>query len=113
MRVNRRGCRFRSSSSSYASSRTRRANAIRLESGDQAIDSTPSLPSVSRRGSPPFAGSTYSSPCAFSSSPSRLETNASQPPSGDQRGEESARLPNVSLLGSSEPSTGATQIADR
>jgi len=57
-RVNRRGGRRRSSSSSYASSRTRRVKAILRESGDQAIDSTPSLPSVSRRGSPPSAGST-------------------------------------------------------
>jgi hypothetical protein len=105
--LNRRGARRLSSSSSYASSRTRRAKAIRRESGDHAIDSTPSLPSVSRRSSPPSTGRTYSSPCAFSSSPSRLETNASQCPSGDQRGEWSLRSPEVNCLGSSVPSSGA------
>ena len=86
---------------------------MRRESGDHAIASTLSSPWVSRRGSPPSAGRTYSSPCAFSSSPSRLETNASHRPSGDQRGELSLRPPAVSCLGSAEPSSGASQIVAR
>ena len=57
-RVKRRGLRFRSSSSSYASSGTRAVNAIRRESGDQTGASAPSFVSVSLRGSPPSAGMT-------------------------------------------------------
>ena len=46
-RVSRRGARFLSSSSSYASSRTRIVYASRVESGDQTTSSTPSFASVS------------------------------------------------------------------
>ena len=56
MRVNRRGFRFLSSSSSYASSRTRAVKAMRVESGDHAISDALSFRSVSFRASPPSAG---------------------------------------------------------
>ena len=52
-RVKRRGFRLRSSSSSYASSRTRAVNASRVESGDQVTSAALSFRSVSLRASPP------------------------------------------------------------
>src|SRR5579872_2104615 len=85
---------------------------MRVESGDHATFSTLSLPSVSRRASPPSAGMIQRFPGVLSSLP-RLETNASQRPSGDQRGEPSRFSPAVNLTGSEEPSSGAIQIALR
>src|SRR5438128_12227884 len=84
--------------------------AMRVESGDHAIDSTPSFRSVSLRASPPPLGRTYRFAGVFSSPP-RLDANASHLPSGDQRGVVSRRSPDVNRRGSAEPSSGATQIA--
>ena len=57
-RVKRRGSRLRSSSSSYAASRTRETKASRVPSGDQAASLGPSFSSVRQSGSPPSAGIT-------------------------------------------------------
>src|SRR5215213_1167303 len=105
-RVIRRGRRFFSSSSSYASSRTRAENAMRVPSGDHASSPASSFRSVSRIGSPPSAGITYT--CFLSRS--RLDAKASFVPSGDQRGVVSDLRPAVKRRGGAEPSDGTSQI---
>ena len=56
--MNRRGARFLSSSSSYASCGTRAEKAICVPSGDQAASPTSSFSSVRHCGSPPSIGIT-------------------------------------------------------
>ena len=82
--MNRRGARFLSSSSSYASWGTRAEKTIFVPSGDQDASPTSSFRSVRHCASPPPIGITYSCLRAFSSP--RLATKASRSPSGDQRG---------------------------
>ena len=105
--MNRRGARFLSSSSSYASCGTRAEKTIFVPSGDQAASPTSSLISVRHCASPPSIGITYSWRRAFSSP--RFATKAIRSPSGDQRGCASF-LPPVSRRGGAEPSVGASQI---
>ena len=105
--MKRRGARFLSSSSSYASSGTRAEKAICVPSGDQTGSPTSSFSSVRHCASPPPIGITYS--CRFAFSSPRLATNARRSPSGDQRGCASLS-PLVSRRGDPEPSVVASQI---